>query len=159
MFVSGYFKLHPFSISKLLLALIGWDGFGNSNWYIFTIIILYFITYLSAKSFKNRNYQVMSIFIGTILYTVIMSIYKLPYWYNTAYCFVFGTIVSAYKDKIETWIKGKELLLVVYFLVMFIISMYYKSNIIMYYIYTILFTAIIVLLTRKIQIKTLYYNG
>ena len=37
-----------FSISKLILSLIGWDSFGNSNWYIFIIILLYAITYLCA---------------------------------------------------------------------------------------------------------------
>lgn len=153
MFASKYFINHPFSISKLLLSLIGWDTFGNSNWYIFAIIILYFITYLSVKSFKNRNHQVISIFIGTLLYTVLLSFYKETYWYNTAFCFVFGVAYSAYKENLEKWILGKEWLLIIYFLALYVISYLLKANMVWYHIYTIAFTAIIVLFTRKIQIK------
>ena len=110
MIASRYFITHDFSLKKLVLSLIGWDGFGNSNWYIFCIIILYFIAYLSLKSFKDKKNIVISMFIGTLLYTIIMSFYKETWWYNTAFCFALGFAYSAYKEKIEEWIKGKELI-------------------------------------------------
>lgn len=55
MVASKYFVIHSFSIKKVLLSLIGWDTFGNSNWYIFCILILYSIAFLSLKSFKTKK--------------------------------------------------------------------------------------------------------
>ena len=153
MFASKYFVTHDFSIKKLLLSLIGWDGFGNSNWYIFCILILYFIAYLSLKSFKDKNKAVISMAIGILLYTIIMSFYKQTWWYNTAFCFTLGFIYSTYKEKIEEWIKGKELICIVYLLAIFLITYEIKSNILWYHIYTVSFALIIVLLTRRIKIK------
>lgn len=151
-----YFYEHKFSAKKLILSLAGWDSVGNSNWYIFCIIILYFITYLSAKAFKNDNKKMLiSIFIGTLLYTLIMSLYKETYWYNTAFCFVFGTIYSVYKEKIEQFLEGKELILIVYSIVGFIIAYNLKKNICWYYIYSILFVSIILLMTRKLNMKNI----
>lgn len=155
MFASKHFINNPFSVKKLVLALIGWDGFGNSNWYIFCILILYCISYLSLKAFKSRKGIVASIFVGTLLYTIIMGIYKQPYWYNTAFCFMLGTIYSLFKDEIERWLKGKELLSFIYLLVTFIILDNFKNNIVWYYFYTLAFTLLIVLVTRKIKIKNI----
>ena len=153
MIASRYFITHDFSLKKLVLSLIGWDGFGNSNWYIFCIIILYFIAYLSLKSFKNKKNIVISMFIGTLLYTIIMSFYKETWWYNTAFCFALGFTYSAYKEKIEEWIKGKELISFVYTLIIFIITYKIRKNMLWYHINTLAFTLIIILLTRRIKIK------
>ena len=153
MFVSKYFQTHQFSIKYLLSSLIGWDTFGNSNWYIFAILCLYLISYLSVKSFKNRKQRAISILIGTTLFTVIMQFYKDGYFYNTAYCFAFGAIFSLYKEEIEKWLNGKELLLAIYILILFLISYKLKKYLGWYYIYTVAFTTLIVLITRKISIK------
>ena len=153
MVISKYFQTHPFSIKYLLLSLIGWNNFGNSNWYIFAILCLYIVAYLSAKSFKDRKQRAISIFIGTTLFTVMMQFDRPGYCYNTAYCFAFGAIFSLYKDEIEKWLNGKELLFAIYILILFLISYKLKKNLGWYYIYTLTFTALIVLLTRKIKMK------
>ena len=141
-----------FSIKKMILSLIGWSGFGNSNWYIFTILILYFITYLSLKSFKSNKERICSMLIGTLLYTMIMKFYKQPYWYNTAFCYPLGMIFSMYKEKIEKWINDKDLVSIIYCIVFFVITYKLRSNIVWYEINTLIFALTIVLLTRKIQI-------
>ncbi len=159
MFASRYFVTHTVfsieSLKKIVLALIGWDGFQNSNWYIFSILVLYTITYLSAKAFKNKHERVISIFIGTFLFTLLMSRFKPVYWYNTAFCFVFGTVFSTYKEEIEKWLLGKELILIIYMTMLFLVLYKLKNNIYLYYIYTIVFTLIIVLLTRKIYLSNI----
>ena len=159
MFASRYFVTHTVfsieSLKKIVLVLIGWDGFQNSNWYIFAIIILYIITYLSAKAFTNKNERVISIFIGTVLFTVVMQYFKPVYWYNTAFCFVFGIAFSTYKEEIEKWLLGKEWILIIYMTMLFFVLYKLKNNIYLYYIYTIVFTLIIVLLTRKIYLSNI----
>lgn len=40
----------PLALNQTLLAFTGWTSVGNSNWYIFCILILYISTYLSFKA-------------------------------------------------------------------------------------------------------------
>lgn len=152
--VCYYLFISPnITLKKFILALIGWDSLGNSNWYIFCIVILYFITYLSLKSFKVKKEYLLSITIGTLLYMIIMSFYKQAYYYNTAMCFVLGAIFSAYKENIETWLKNKEMICFIYTSIIFVISYKLQSNIIWNVTNTLSFTIIILLLTRKININ------
>lgn len=158
MLISLYFEPHLFSIEKILLALIGWDGFGNSNWYIFTILIMYSITFISVKIFKKRKARVISVFLMTIIYTIIMSYFKEEYWYNTAFCYVLGFFISSYKDEIEKWVKGKEWVLLFLLIVFFIISYSLPEYRVWYYVCTITFTLAIVVLTRKIKINNAVFE-
>lgn len=141
-----------FSIKKLLLALIGWDNFGNSNWYIFCILALYFISYISLKSFSG-NKAVISMTAGTLLFTFVLSFYKSPYWYNTAFCYVLGCAYSANKEKIEEWLNEKELVSFIYLFLIFIIGYNQKGNIIWYHIHTLAFVLMMIIITRKVRIK------
>ena len=50
-------------------------------------------------------------------------------------------------------LNGKELLLAIYILILFLISYKLKKYLGWYYIYTVAFTTLIVLITRKISIK------
>lgn len=150
---TNYFSTHEFSVKKIILSLIGWDSVGNSNWYIFCIIILYFISFLSLKAFNDNKRILCSIFIGTLLYTFLMDFYKYSYFYNTAFCYVLGVAFSMYKEKIEGWLKGRELISFAYLVASFIIAYKLRKHIFWYHIHTLIFTLIIVLLTRKIKIK------
>lgn len=84
-----------------------------------------------------------------------MSFYKESYWYNTAFCFVLGSAYSAYKEKIETWISGKELISFIYLVIMFMIAYKLRKNIIWYHMHTLVFTLIIIIITRKFKIKNI----
>ncbi|MBR3153013.1 MAG: hypothetical protein IKF52_05395 [Clostridia bacterium] len=151
--VYNIFIAKSLSIKKMLLALIGWRSFGNSNWYILCILILYFIAYLSFTSFKDNKKRIISVFIGTLLYTSIMKFYKDSYYYNTAFCFVAGIAYSMYKNKIELWIKNRELITFVYLSVFYIIAYKLRANMIWYHIHSVLFALVIVVASRKINIK------
>lgn len=39
----------PMSVSQILFSFIAWDSVGNSNWYIFVILICYCFTYIANK--------------------------------------------------------------------------------------------------------------
>ena len=56
------------TIEEILLALTGWGGIGNSNWYIFAILFLYLSTYISFKVVKNHINK------NEIIYTAIIKI-------------------------------------------------------------------------------------
>ena len=153
MIASRYFVNNEFSIKKLILSLIGWDSFGNSNWYIFDIIILYGITYLSAIIFKNKNLRVLTIFIGTLIFLIFMSFYKDTYWYNTVFCYWLGIAFSTYKEQLEKIMHKKELWLIILLGIIFAITYKYNKNIISYEINAVVFATLILVITRKINIK------
>ena len=44
-----------YDLKTVLLAFTGWTSIGNSNWYIFAVIILYFIVLLSFTVFKKKQ--------------------------------------------------------------------------------------------------------
>ena len=88
------------TLGKFILALTGWETLGNSNWYIFAIILCYAITYVAALT--TRRIALWS-FIGVVIMTQIMSFFKEPYWYNTIMAFPLGMVFSGYRTKMDKW--------------------------------------------------------
>ena len=88
------------TLGKFILALTGWETLGNSNWYIFAIILCYAITYVAALT--TRRIALWS-FIGVVIMTQIMSFVKEPYWYNTIMAFPLGMVFSGYRTKMDKW--------------------------------------------------------
>ena len=83
---------------RFVLSLIGWESLGNSNWYIFAIILCYVIAYIAART--TRCIAIWSFF-GVFVMTQVMSFFKEPYWYNTIMAFPIGMVFSDYRDKID----------------------------------------------------------
>ena len=46
-----------FGAKQILLSLIGWESVGNSNWYIFVMLALYVVTYLSFLIIKKKQQE------------------------------------------------------------------------------------------------------
>lgn len=89
-------------LKKLLLSFIAWKSIGNSNWYIFAILMCYLSVFISFSIFKN-NYKkgCIGVFLLTCVYLVVT--YKIfkgqRWWYDTILCYPLGMFVSLYKDK------------------------------------------------------------
>lgn len=96
-----------FNIKQVLLSFIGWESVGNSNWYIFIILLLYFITYISFKITSRRsNYSYPLVFVAIFIFLVIIVMryfdLKPVYWYDTMLCYPLGMLYSMRRSKIET---------------------------------------------------------
>lgn len=94
------------SLKDTLLALSGWGGFGNSNWYIFAIlwiwVIVYFVFRLCGTAHTRRNVWLCALL--TALFGFIISHYKQMWWYDTLLCFPLGMLVAVYRDEIESFL-------------------------------------------------------
>ena len=153
------------TLTKFLFSLVGWANIGNSNWFIFTIIILYLLVFISFMLFKSK--PVFAIAFTTLLtgaYMFIMSKYVDAYWYNTALCFPLGMWYSLYKEKIGKFFMRNNIiyiLSVAFFAVLLAVSYKTKRNFAMYELYTISFTLLVVLVTMKISFgnKVLLWLG
>ncbi len=95
-----------YPIKKLLLSFIGLDAVGNSVWFIFVIIILYLINFVSFIFVKKR--VVLGTAITTVLSVgaaVVLFILKKNeyWWYDTLLCYPLGmwfALAKPYIDKI-----------------------------------------------------------
>ncbi len=144
------------TVKKVLLSLIGWANVGNSNWFIFTIVVLYLITFIVFMIFR-KHLWLGALFTTalTVVYMYIMNDYQDKYWFNTALCFALGMWYSIFKEKIEKILMKNE---IIYWAVLgvtaFALLWCYKNRkeFAIYEAYTILFTLLIVFGSMKIKI-------
>ena len=94
---------------QVILSYIGWDSIGNSNWYIFAIILLYFFTYVSFKLSKNKQKALLCLWALSILYCVVLSFFKPPHWYNTSLCYAFGATFSYFKNIFQKYVRNNSI--------------------------------------------------
>lgn len=163
-FLNLYLKRN-FGIKDYLLALIGWTSIGNSNWFIFTIIILYLIVFISFIIFKNNHIRsLITVTVLTISYMLVLARFKENYWFNTALCLPLGLWYSYLKDFVEKIAMKNNIiytLFCIFFAIVYYISFTNAQNGFFYVIWTLSFVAIILLIIMKINIcnKALIWLG
>lgn len=152
-----------YSLNRILLSFTGWTDIGNSNWFIFVILIQYIIVYFCFR-FLNRKKiaaglcfsTVISIFLFIFLY-----VYKPSHWYNTLLCFNLGMWYGFLKEKIDTAMKKP----VVYWAVFIVISLLFGGLFAtyllldvetIYFVVSLLFSIFIVVISMKIRIQNLF---
>ena len=72
-FVVGLIAKRPMSFKNVLLSLIGWDSIGNSNWYIFVILLLYSVTYIVFKLFGTRNLLIPTAVTSFLIFALVIA--------------------------------------------------------------------------------------
>lgn len=100
-----------YTLRHYILSLIGWESVGNSNWYIFVIMLCYLITYISFKvPFPigiNTHYSGgIKCVVLLSLSIILLSFFKSSYWYDTMLCFGAGVFYSLLREKFETLVQG-----------------------------------------------------
>ena len=149
------------TLEEILLALTGWGGIGNSNWYIFAILFLYLSTYISFKIFdKNDKNAITCNWILTIFIMAIIAIYRgegYEYCYNTLLCYPFGLTYSFYKEKINKIVFNNKkyiLLFITIFSIFFLFKKVENINTIFYSISSLLFVLCVILLSIKVKLNS-----
>lgn len=163
-----YFMGTHYSIKKMLLVLIGWDGIGNSNWYIFCVLWLYIFTYIAFKVFHQYTKAVAGVAVLSVLYMAFLSISQHGseyWWYDTILCYTYGMLFSLYRKPIEQNINEDTrtwtFYLALFMLGFFAAYLHKNENIIIYEIYIFCFVAMTVVFTMRyvIDSKLLQWIG
>ena len=146
-------------IKQFLLSLIGWDTLGNSNWYIFTILILYLITYISFTIFKNKKHALISNLILSSIYISILYFFKIKpsFWFDTALCYILGMFYSNYKDIIYQKINSNRITYLLILIVSFLSFIFLKRHghhVSLAIILNLVFSILVVIITMKLSIKS-----
>ena len=151
-----------YSVLHVLLSFIGWEAVGNSNWYIFAMLVLYLITYVSYKMFKDKFHcAAVLVTVLTVVYIVVLSFFKDAWWYDTVLLYPLGIWYSLSKDNVETFVMKKPINYYVVFILcfgIFVISHLLRRNIFFYEISQITLCAVVVSFTMKVDINNKILN-
>ncbi len=147
------------SLKTILLSFTSWSSIGNSNWYIFAILVCYLLTFISFEIFRDKCKYLPSAALLTLLviaYIIVFHIYKLApgRFYNTIFCYVLGVFLSLFKDKFDKLFGENKLLWFAAFAASCVLTVvcwidhtrFYKYEICMFS-----FTLAFVLLTMRIS--------
>lgn len=145
-----------YPLSHYLFSLIGWKSIGNSNWYIFVILLCYLIAFLSFRKEHNISGK-SSIYCMLLLLVAILvlSMVKQSWWYDTMLCFGVGVLFSQYKNKAETFFKKYywKILIALILLMLGIRAVQMLCLPVLSILNNVLFSILIVLLTMKIKVN------
>lgn len=160
-------KQYP--LKTILLAFTGWTSIGNSNWYVFAVLCTYCFAWIAFSAFhKKPVIALMSTTLLSVIYVVVVHYYRPTEgrWYNTVLCYAAGMWYSCFKEKIEEILfSEKHQNSYYYILTVSVICVLllrpYIGRLPIYIVWTLCFTAAIVLLTMKISVhnKILYWLG
>lgn len=139
-----------------LLALTGWYSIGNSNWFIWVILMLYLVTWAALKLIPSKPWQVAAVTAVSILYAVVYYHYYPDYWWwcDTVYCYAAGMGYSLCRQKIEAFLaKGTHYWAALVLLaaadgILFI----NRSSMVAYEILAVTFSLTVVLISMKVTI-------
>lgn len=100
----------PLGWKRVLLSFLTWDSLGNSNWYIFMILLLYGCTLIAFALFRDKGHFWPGALLAVALIGCLMGFFlktglKPIYWYDTALCYGMGLLWSLARGKLEKWIN------------------------------------------------------
>ncbi|MBQ6707979.1 MAG: acyltransferase family protein [Clostridia bacterium] len=156
------------TLKNTLLSFIGWESLGNSNWYIFVILALYLLTWISFSIIKNNISAALSVSILSVALIVFLYFTKSSYWYDTLLCYVLGMWISLFKDKILKLVTKNNIVwflsagtLFILFAVLYLIpynsGLFFFNTFLLAPVFCLLITAF--LIKFRISNKPLIFSG
>lgn len=142
------------STKQFLFSLITWDSVGNSNWYIFAIILCYFFTWIVTRLVREKILIWGGHFLLITLCALTLYYLRDPWWYNTLWAYPAGLFYSTYKKNIES-VVDKHYACVFIFLSLICVIIYiapftahgFKTNLL-----SVFFAFLIVVITMRIKV-------
>ena len=148
----------------IVLSLLAWLNLGNSNWYIFVILVLYICIYVSFQGLRYSE-KPNVYFLSTVALSVLTAIFVFilmkqdlgMYWYDTAMLLPFVMFYSLGKDRIERIVMRSDAVFFawcVLFSVIYVILYFHRFDygIGGYTLWAMSFIVLVLLATMKIKI-------
>ena len=144
-----------------ILCWVGWESLGNSNWFIFVILVLYFISFLSFRftsGMEGNRRRLVVVLINAGLSLVVFFLIRLSvkqdFWYNTLLCYPFGIIFSCFKDDICRILKKGQVFYPLFAVVLAVFVLLHRSEgVVLYNICSCCFCLLTVMVTMKVKIS------
>lgn len=152
------------SFVNTLLAFTGWTAVGNSNWYIFAILMCYILTWIGGSFFGRHALKF--VVLSLCLTMIVLSFTRPSCWYNTIMAYPAGCMYATYRDKVEHLIKRYYWRTLIGFASIFIVLFSiawtgFDYHGVFYNAYSIIFASLVVILSLRIKVGNpiLYWMG
>lgn len=153
---------------QILLAFIGYDTLGNSNWYMFVTFAMYIIIFVSFIWFKKAKVIPVAL---TCILTVAFMLWEMKvektdpfynimsaHWYNTLACFPAGMVFSLIKPKFDKIVMKNDLVWYTVFTCAIAAFVYFYpirfESITNHSLFAVIFMFAVVILMMKINIRS-----
>ena len=159
-----------YGLDRLPAALVGWDGFGNSNWYVFGVLgeyVLMFAAFVAMAKWNGKG----SKYVYAAVFTALTAAFALAirasgrddYWYNTLMMFPLGVWFSLLRRPVERLVMrsgGTYALTALITAVLYLWSFDHRWGYGLkgYTLWAAMFAAVTVLLTMKIEFRSPVLN-
>lgn len=146
-----------YPIQNYILCWIGWEGIGNSSWFVFAILCLYLLTLVSFKICKNYKglLPVLLVMGMTVMYCVAIRFTRSDvWWYDTVLCFPAGMLFSLYQKRIEMLYKKCYWIVLIAMVITFVVLFYLKEHL-SYWLFlpmAVLFCLLLTTLNVKVRV-------
>lgn len=152
-----------YSGSVIAGSFIGITGIGNSNWYIFTILVMYLVSYFVAIFFKN-NYKLIAGIVTacSVSYIAVAQLTGLPSRFvSTVITYALGMWVAIYKGEIEKVLKSRPFVALLVITIPIILTYKLRGNDYIMNINSCFFVLLIVWFMSHFEIRSniLYFLG
>lgn len=151
-----------YSDTDIVFAFTGWTSVGNSNWYIFVILMCYLATYIGLEICKVQKCK--EILVGGVILALIAMIFiflrltKECHWYDTIFVYPFGACYSIYKRKIEEIVAQKYYSFLILAIILGVFWLHFPYHHHLFFVYgnvrAIFFVIMIITITMKIKLKS-----
>lgn len=143
------------TLKECLLSFSAWESVGNSNWYIFCIIICYAFTYTAFRLCHSPNHATALLGLLCLGYIITLSHFKSQYWYDTIAAYWFGTWFAVNQEKFGTWLERHHITVLIASLSLFglFYTLPYRKLALADNMTAIFFALSVVLITMRIHIN------
>lgn len=145
-----------YTIGEMAASLVAWKSVGNSNWFIFVILLLYLFSWAALRFIPSKPWQIVAVAAMSGAYALWYHLSYPDYWwwYDTVFCFAAGMAYSLCREKIEKllskeiwyWIALCSILIMWWFLFQ------RRSSIAVYEVLAVVTCLMIVLISMKIHV-------
>ena len=147
-----------FALRQILLSILAWDSVGNSNWYIFTILVCYGVFWLAAAFCSRRMIQVSLVILSLMIFVALLSRVKPSWWYDTVMAFGAGVVYGSYRKGVENLIRKHYVCFLIMVVLLFLSIEYFPiigtRHWIAFNVKSVLFAFIVIILTMKVSLRS-----
>ena len=142
------------TLSKFCLALTGWESIGNSNWYIFDIILCYFISFLSTRIATGARNRFLAILVLTLLLIAALYMLKPFWWYDTLLAYPAGAMVAWRKDWFIELARKRYWVVLATSLLSFVLLINFGlAHVLTYNLASVMFAVLVVAITMRVRVE------
>lgn len=94
-----------FPVRKIILSMIGWDTLGNSNWYIFVVLLCYATSFFASLCFRSTISRLIMLFSLILIIFLALVRYRPLFWSNTIFSYFLGAMFAEFLEGLRVIFK------------------------------------------------------